>query len=321
MDTDQLRTFLQIVREGNFSKAARSLDLAQPTVSARMRALEQEVGGELLARGGSRVGLTELGESFLPFARRALETLTEGVEAAQASQSGRQGIVRVGTFTSLATTLLPDVLARFHAEFPDVEVRIWDGYHEQVIRELQDGPIELGHVLWPWPLTPPEVVPLAHFREPLVFVVAAGHPYAHHNLTRDELVRGKEPFFHLGSGRLWTLIVSRMRAVGRNNISAPLPTAYELVLRGIGVALFTRRLVEADLKAGRLVELNVEDARPDYRGIALVRHIAKERLSPAGANFARVFQEEAQKAPWLTLAEGEDVFHGLPLTVPTPTSS
>jgi DNA-binding transcriptional LysR family regulator len=195
-----------------------------------------------------------------------------------------------------------------------VEVRVWDGSHEQVIRELQDGPIELGHVLWPWPLTPPQVVPLAHFREPLIFVVAAGHPYAARGaVTLDELAQSSEPFFHLGSGRLWTLLVSRIRAVGRSNLDAPLTTAYELLLRGIGVALFTRGLVDGDLKAGRLVEVNVADARPDYRGIALVRHIARERLSPAAANFARVFCDEAQRAPWITLAEGEAVFGGLPL--------
>ncbi|MGE3272326.1 MAG: LysR family transcriptional regulator, partial [Chloroflexota bacterium] len=52
MDTDQLRTFERIVREGSFSRAAWSLDLAQPTVSARMQALEQQVGGPLFARSG-----------------------------------------------------------------------------------------------------------------------------------------------------------------------------------------------------------------------------------------------------------------------------
>jgi DNA-binding transcriptional LysR family regulator len=136
----------------------------------------------------------------------------------------------------------------------------------------------------------------------------------------EELIRGTEPFFHLGSGRLWTLIVSRIRALGRSNIDAPLPTAYELVLRGMGVGLFTRGLVQADLTAGRLVEVSVADTRPDYRGIALVRHIARERLSPAAANFARLFRDEAQRAPGLTLAEGDAVFEGLPLTGSGPKS-
>ena len=80
MDTDQLRTFERIVREGSFSRAAWSLDLAQPTVSARVHALEQAVGGPLFARSGRGVVLTDLGASFLPFARRALEVLDAGVE-------------------------------------------------------------------------------------------------------------------------------------------------------------------------------------------------------------------------------------------------
>src|SRR5215212_9252210 len=113
MDTDQIRTFLTIVSDGSFSRAARSLDVAQPTVSGRIQALELEIGGSLLVRGGSKVRLTELGESFLPFARRAVDTLREGVEAARATQGGNRGILRVATLTSIATTLLPRVLKQY----------------------------------------------------------------------------------------------------------------------------------------------------------------------------------------------------------------
>lgn len=311
MDTEHLRTFVQVVREGNFSRAARSLDLSQPTVSARILALEQEVGGALLARGGTRVRLTDLGEAFLPFARRGLETLTEGVETARDTQRGLQGIVRLGVFTSVATTLLPDVLARFRMERPGVEIRVRDGYHEETVRLLQDGLIELGEVLWPWPLTPPEVVPLVYFHEPLVFVVATGHPYtAVKGLTLADLEQGTEPVFHLGSGRLWRRIVAGRRAVGRANVDAPLPTMYTLLIRGMGVALFTRALVQADIEAGRLVELVIEDAGVDHRGVALVRHIARDRLSPASHAFAEVYRSEAMKAPWLTISKSERVNTG-----------
>ncbi|MBO0795369.1 MAG: LysR family transcriptional regulator, partial [Ktedonobacteraceae bacterium] len=72
MDIDQLRTFERVVREGSFSRAARSLDISQPTISARIQALEQEVGGALLQRGGRTIALTERGESFLPYARQAI---------------------------------------------------------------------------------------------------------------------------------------------------------------------------------------------------------------------------------------------------------
>lgn len=71
MDVDQLIAFDRIVREGSFSRAAWELHIAQPTISARIQALEQEVGGPLFARSSRKISLTALGTSFLPYARRA----------------------------------------------------------------------------------------------------------------------------------------------------------------------------------------------------------------------------------------------------------
>ncbi|MBX6342773.1 MAG: LysR family transcriptional regulator, partial [Thermomicrobiaceae bacterium] len=81
MDHQQLVTFDRIVREGSFNRAARVLDVSQAAVSGRVRALEAELGGPLFVRGGRRVTLTEAGEIFLPYARRALAVLEEGIDA------------------------------------------------------------------------------------------------------------------------------------------------------------------------------------------------------------------------------------------------
>jgi len=88
VDLEQLATFDRIVREGSFSRAAWALGVAQPTVSARIQALERTVGGPLFRRGGRGVALTDLGLSFLPYARRAIEVLEAGVTAARSRLAG-----------------------------------------------------------------------------------------------------------------------------------------------------------------------------------------------------------------------------------------
>src|ERR1051325_10596819 len=72
VDTDQLAAFLRVVRESSFTRAALSLGIGQPAVSARIHALEAAIGGPLFTRG-RKIGLTLLGEGFLPYARRATE--------------------------------------------------------------------------------------------------------------------------------------------------------------------------------------------------------------------------------------------------------
>ncbi len=115
-------------------------------------------------------------------------------------------------------------------------------------------------------------------------------------MTITDLVEGGFPFFHLGSGRLWRRILNRIRSSGQSEVDAPLAMAYELTLRGLGVALFTPALVERDLSAGRLVQLTMADAEPDVRTIALVRHQRRPALSTAAANFVAVFARRVEGA-------------------------
>src|SRR5260370_28021785 len=103
MDTNQLQAFDMVVRQGSFSKAARALDISQPAISLRIQALEQIVGGPLFVRGGSRLELTELGASFLPYARQALAVLASGIETAQQTRLGARGRVSLATLPALTT--------------------------------------------------------------------------------------------------------------------------------------------------------------------------------------------------------------------------
>ena len=138
MDTDQLLAFARVVREGSFSRAARTLDIGQPAVSARIQALEAQLGGALLTRG-RRIGLTPLGAGFLPFAERALEALDEGKRHARLSQSGDRGRVTLACLGSLAGDLLGPALASFLRARPGVECSMRSGDHEFVLQLLADG--------------------------------------------------------------------------------------------------------------------------------------------------------------------------------------
>src|SRR5260370_3057667 len=146
MDIDQLLAFERIVREGSFSRAARQLDISQPIISARIQALEQEVGGALFVRGGRQLSLTERGESFLAYVQRALEVLNEGIEAARLSEEGQRGRITIGTVQSLAGGFLAETLVEFHQTHPKVDFYVQTGHSDQVVEMLYDGRVKLGLV-------------------------------------------------------------------------------------------------------------------------------------------------------------------------------
>src|SRR5260221_14717067 len=102
IDLDQLVAFERIVREGSFSAAAWALEIPQPTLSARIKTLEQSLGGALFHRLGRRISLTDMGQTFLPYAQRTIAVLTEGVEVARLAEHGQRGRLTFGGLSSLA---------------------------------------------------------------------------------------------------------------------------------------------------------------------------------------------------------------------------
>jgi DNA-binding transcriptional LysR family regulator len=292
MDINQLVAFDRIVREGSFSRAAWGLDLTQPTISARIQALEQEVGGPLFVRGGRRVALTERGESFLRYARRALAVLDEGIEAARMTQVGQRGRVTVGTLTSLAGGFLASAIARFHTAHPLVELYMRTGNSDQVDEMLRDGIVKVGLITAP--AQHPDLTPLLHFREPLVLVAPANHP-----LTRDEAVELKEveresrPFLLVRWGPAMNPVLAQLDLQTKPMIELPIETVLHLLRRGIGAAFLTRTFVMDDLAAGRLVEVAVHDLPPLLRESTIVRPARRSQLATATADFVAALREEA----------------------------
>lgn len=295
MDTNQLQAFDMVVRQASFSKAARALNISQPAISLRIQALEQAVGGALFMRGGSRLELTELGTSFLPYARQALAVLATGVETAQQTREGARGRVSLATLPSLTTDFFAAAIAHFHTSHPLVDIVVHTNHSDQVLEMLYDGLVKLGLLNWPI-FSSFELTPLLRFREPLLVVAHPKHP-----LTRREHVEGLElqregqPFWLVDWGlevRAWH---ARL-AAGENSVTeVPIHTAHDLVLRGLGVALLARPLVAADLATGRLVELPVRALPPFARESALVCLSREQQLSAALSAFVAVLHEEGRE--------------------------
>jgi len=293
MDIEQLQAFDRIVRDGSFSRAARTLNIAQPTISARIQGLEQIVGGPLFVRRGRNIVLTELGESFLPYARRALAVLTEGIEAAQGMQTGASGRVTVGTIQSLAGGFLASSILRFHNAYPQVEFFVRTGHSDQVMEMLYDGLVKLGLISWPFFNL--DLKLLLHFREPLVFVVGGGHPLASRgSIKLDEVQRVKGHLLKVRWGYTTSEFESFLENQASPMIDLPIDTVRYMLLRGIGGAFLVRALVADDLAVGRLVEVVVEDFPTIYRESALVC-LQKGAMSMALRNFVAMLREEARE--------------------------
>lgn len=289
MDFQQLTAFDRIVREGSFSRAARDLNIAQPTISARIQALEQEVGGTLLARSNQGVALTALGASFLPYARRAMAAMMEGTAAVQDAQQGLRGRIRIGVIGSLARYLLAPALVNFQRGHPTVACYVRANDHWQIIELLYDGVIELAIITWPCvqPLTT-DLKPLLHFREPTPFVVPQRHPFAGSGgVTQREIAENETTFLPLRWWQLTPPDVAQLAARARFTADVPSEVALYLVQEGRAYGFFTQGYITPELERGTAVAVAVTDLPPLYRESALVQMERQSTLSPAADALVR----------------------------------
>ena len=121
MEVRQLEIFRALAEELNFTRTAERVHCVQSNVTAQIRSLEQELGAQLFDRLAKRVVLTEAGKRLLPYAEKALVTLTEAKHALSPS-SVPAGPLRVGAPESVLTYRLPRVLRTFHKRYPEVEL-------------------------------------------------------------------------------------------------------------------------------------------------------------------------------------------------------
>jgi DNA-binding transcriptional LysR family regulator len=294
MDTDQLLAFQRVVREGSFSRAARTLDIGQPAVSARIQALEALLGGPLLTRG-RRLGLTPLGASFLPFVERALETLDEGMKSARSSQSQHRGRVTLAALGSLAGGLLGPALVQFVRAHPQVECSMRSGDHEFVLQLLADGVVELGVIAWPCrDAAARELTSLLVLRERVLLVAHPRHPLARRkSVSRRELVELGRPLLRL---RWWPSHhpeLSRLADEAGSMLEIPMQAARHLALQGAAVGFFPQLLVGEELAARTLVEVAVPDLAPIERRSALVRRSKHRALSAEARAFIESLRTQA----------------------------
>jgi DNA-binding transcriptional LysR family regulator len=172
----QLRYFATVADTRHFTRAAEILHVAQPSLSQQIRTLERELGAELFHRARGNIALTDAGEALLPLARQILaDTETARREVQEVAQL-RRGRVRLGAPPSLCASLVPDVLRRFHDEFPGIELIVDEGGSQDLVRTLAAGELDLALIITPLAGQAPALATTELLREELVVASSPASP-------------------------------------------------------------------------------------------------------------------------------------------------
>lgn len=144
MTPRQLKTFLAVVRHGNFTRAAAEANLAQSSLSDQMQTLEEELGTQLFLRSRQGVALTTAGSVLKAYAEEIL-ALNDEAKAAVSAAAGLGGqSLAIGTLETIAAEKLAPWLSHFRGQYPDIGLKLRVGGSGELLRQLEDGAIDIA---------------------------------------------------------------------------------------------------------------------------------------------------------------------------------
>ena len=286
MEINQLIAFELVARLGSYSRAARYLDVSQPTVSLRIKELEKDVGGYLFVRAGKQMELTDLGKGFLPYARQALEVLHKGRERALSIKEGKRGEITIGTLPTFTSGHFTSIVREMYNTYPDINIAIHTGHNQQIIDMLYDGSVKLGMITSPF--FNKDLKRLYTIKEPLIFVARRDQPLSgmkDRSYRVEDVFESSQPYIMTDWSEESKHWQRTHMSFGSDSIELPPATALEFVQNYSGTALLIESMVSAFLEEGRLVQLNPIDMPALYREVALVSLDSEQSLPPAARRF------------------------------------
>jgi len=291
MDLGQLEAYLRVAEHRNFSRAAEALGLTQPSVTARIQALERDLGESLFERNGRGVRLTEVGESFLPHAQRVLKALHDGKDAVQSLRKLELGTLRLGAAPTISTYVLPALLKEFSSRYPGLDVSVRTDYSQQIVQMVLADEVQMGLERG---TTHAEVETISLYSDDVILVTAADDPFAERGVVDiEDIATRRLIMFNRGSS-YYALVDSALREAG-----VPVSPAMELdnmeatkkmVEEGLGIAMLPRVAVAHEVERGELREIEIRKMTMPRREVALIYRRGRP-LSRAAIAFIKLLEE------------------------------
>ena len=261
MNIRQLECFLEIVRQGSFSKAASILHVSQPSISEMIKNLEDEIGTPLLYRGARRIELTDVGQAVLEESRQIVSLFNNFAGHVKESLLLKKGKIRIGIPSITASTIFPRVLGEFKRLHPNIELQLHEFGSKKIRQGVNEGSLDIGIVC-----TLPdrgetfEVFPFVE--DPLWVIVHPGHPMAKaasidfSELSNEGFILYSQDF------SLHDQILNRCKLAGFHPIiiceTSQREFMTQMVEAGLGIALLPSKIC-AELNPKSIVSIPLTD--------------------------------------------------------------
>ncbi|MBP1966884.1 LysR family transcriptional regulator [Paenibacillus aceris] len=277
LDGRSMKTFITVMEEKSFSKAALKLGYVQSTVTTHIHQLEQTLGQTLFERLPRGVELTAAGREVAPYAYRYLQ-LGESLQDKLNGMDEPKGTVRLRALESFCVPHLPQLLPSLFRQYPQIQLQLETGFHRDITQEVSAYRVDLGIVPRDPEVRQLTFIPL--MQDELIWV---GAPALVRQVGRDGWEAASHvPVIGFGGRCIYqTLAHQFLTDKGQPALSALEFDSSEMIkqtlMYGMGLSLMPRSTVQEELRSGKLLQLEGEEAIPLEHGLI---HRASKELSP-----------------------------------------
>lgn len=274
-DLPDLRLFVHIAEEKNLTRGARRACLSPAAASARLKALEAQLGSRLLYRESHGVMLSAAGDSLLHHARLILRQVEQLKSEFSDHGADAVGAVRIFANTTAVTEFMPEVLAEFLAIRPAVTIDLQERLTRDIFRGVQDGASDFGIVSGPVPDLALQVIPFSSDR--LVMVAALNHPLSRQRrMAFSDALDYPQISLHEGS-TLHAFLCELFQQHGRALAPRVQVRSFEAMCRmieaGVGIGLLPESAALRHQQSMRLHIIEMHDAWAPRERSILVREL------------------------------------------------
>ncbi|WP_249872501.1 LysR family transcriptional regulator [Oceanobacillus saliphilus] len=243
MDIRQLQYYKEIVKQGNISKAAEILNIAQPPLSQLLKKLETELGATLIHRYRQKWELTESGKVLYQYAEQLLNQLEEVKKRIHEIEEGTTGTVRIGV-SSACSNMLIDYIVGFREQFSQIKINIFTGDSEGLLNKLKQKEIDIALLLRPSNTQYYEMKTLK--KEPTILIAPnSWTSFLSDQPTLKEIAN--LPFIKLGAMEGYSFYENILKAFEEHELKPniiveckDIPMVVALVNRGLGISIIPK---------------------------------------------------------------------------------
>lgn len=273
MDIKQLKYFVEIVKAGGYSEAAKKLYVSQPNLSKSIKNLEQELNLKLFYLEGNRARLTESGENLFNMSLSLIEQYDEVYNVMRNMTHRITGTVKIGIPPIIGTCVIPKLLAGFKQNYPDVHVQVNQKAANTVQRMVDEKKLDIGFTIMPVISDAFQIIPLV--RDKNMLIVHKDHALAKYKIVNYEMLKNENFVLLDDEYTLYGNILAGCRESGFEPRILLKASQWDFIVQlvkiNMGISIIPRKILEM-YPMSDIVEIEIDHRSSAWDVVMIAKH-------------------------------------------------